>query len=258
MDDKRALPLLRAIARRGSPEARAVAVLGLGAQHDRAGAQAVADLAKESGGGNAARAAAAYVLGEIGGEGDRAPLLALAEGTDALSREMALLALARMPPGRDKATQRATISAMADAVFAGGDAESPRAQAAAEAIRRAGCAALVMMNKRPAIAVDPLTSVEDAVDVEAVLQAHPEVVEAAVGGIPHEVLGEDIAAYVVLRPGATVSTGDIFIATAASRLRRTTSTRKEPEPHVGSRTRSPGSVVIRMQRSTIPVSVWTA
>jgi len=46
-------------------------------------------------------------------------------------------------------------------------------------------------------------------DVEAVLQAHPEVVEAAVVGIPHEVLGEDIAAFVVLRPGSTVSTGDL-------------------------------------------------
>ena len=46
-------------------------------------------------------------------------------------------------------------------------------------------------------------------DVEAVLQAHPEVVEAAVIGIPHEVLGEDIAAYVVLRPGATVSTAEL-------------------------------------------------
>ncbi len=46
-------------------------------------------------------------------------------------------------------------------------------------------------------------------DVEAVLQSHPEVVEAAVVGIPHEVLGEDIAAYVVLRPGATVSTAEL-------------------------------------------------
>ena len=46
-------------------------------------------------------------------------------------------------------------------------------------------------------------------DVEAVLQAHPEVVEAALVGIPHEVLGEDIAAYVVLRPGATVSTAEL-------------------------------------------------
>jgi len=46
-------------------------------------------------------------------------------------------------------------------------------------------------------------------DVEAVLQAHPDVVEAAVVGIPHEVLGEDIAAYVVVRPGATLSTADL-------------------------------------------------
>jgi acyl-coenzyme A synthetase/AMP-(fatty) acid ligase len=37
--------------------------------------------------------------------------------------------------------------------------------------------------------------------VEAVLQAHPDVVEATVVGIPHPVLGEDVAAYVVLRPG---------------------------------------------------------
>ncbi len=46
-------------------------------------------------------------------------------------------------------------------------------------------------------------------DVESVLQAHPDVIEAAVVGIPHEVLGEDIAAYVVLRPGATLSTADL-------------------------------------------------
>ena len=39
-------------------------------------------------------------------------------------------------------------------------------------------------------------------DVEAALHAHPAVVEAAVVGVPHEVLGEDVAAYVVLRPGS--------------------------------------------------------
>ena len=39
-------------------------------------------------------------------------------------------------------------------------------------------------------------------DVEAALQAHPDVVEAAVAGIPHDVLGEDVAAWVVLRPGS--------------------------------------------------------
>ena len=46
-------------------------------------------------------------------------------------------------------------------------------------------------------------------DVEAVLHAHPAVVEAAVVGIPHEVLGEDVAAYVVLRPGVVVSSEDL-------------------------------------------------
>ena len=39
-------------------------------------------------------------------------------------------------------------------------------------------------------------------DVEAALQAHPDVVEAAVAGVPHDVLGEDVAAWVVLRPGS--------------------------------------------------------
>ena len=46
-------------------------------------------------------------------------------------------------------------------------------------------------------------------DVEAALQAHPSVVEAAVVGIPHEVLGEDVAAYVVLRPGVSVAVEDL-------------------------------------------------
>ncbi len=34
-------------------------------------------------------------------------------------------------------------------------------------------------------------------DVEAALHAHPDVLEAAVVGVPHEVLGEDVAAFVV-------------------------------------------------------------
>ena len=46
-------------------------------------------------------------------------------------------------------------------------------------------------------------------DVEAVLQAHPAVVEAAVIGVPHEVLGEDIAAFVVLRTDEAVSAEEV-------------------------------------------------
>ncbi len=44
-----------------------------------------------------------------------------------------------------------------------------------------------------------------AVDVESVLHDHPAVQEAAVVGIPHAVLGEDVAAVVVLAPGASAT-----------------------------------------------------
>lgn len=56
-------------------------------------------------------------------------------------------------------------------------------------------------------------------DVEAVLHDHPGVVEAAVVGIPHEVLGEDVAAFVVLAGGGPVSPAEIG-AFARSRLAR--------------------------------------
>jgi long-chain acyl-CoA synthetase len=42
-------------------------------------------------------------------------------------------------------------------------------------------------------------------DVEAVLHAHPAVREAAVIGVAHQVLGEDLAAIVVVRDGASVT-----------------------------------------------------
>jgi len=41
-------------------------------------------------------------------------------------------------------------------------------------------------------------------DIESVILEHPEVREAAVVGIPHDVLGEDIAAFVVRKPDAAV------------------------------------------------------
>ena len=48
-----------------------------------------------------------------------------------------------------------------------------------------------------------------ALDVESVLHDHPDVLEAAVVGIPHEVLGEDVTAFVVLRPGSTATPDDL-------------------------------------------------
>jgi fatty-acyl-CoA synthase len=56
-----------------------------------------------------------------------------------------------------------------------------------------------------------------AADVEAVLYEHPDVQEAVVAGVPHPVLGEDVAAWVVPRPGHTLRPEDIW-AFAAQRL----------------------------------------
>jgi long-chain acyl-CoA synthetase len=39
-------------------------------------------------------------------------------------------------------------------------------------------------------------------EIEAVLLAHPDVTEAAVVGVPDAALGEEVAAFVALRPGA--------------------------------------------------------
>ncbi|MGH9091531.1 MAG: class I adenylate-forming enzyme family protein, partial [Acidimicrobiales bacterium] len=44
-----------------------------------------------------------------------------------------------------------------------------------------------------------------AADVEHVVLSHPAVLEAAVVGVPHPVLGEDLVGVVVLRPGAQVT-----------------------------------------------------
>jgi tetratricopeptide (TPR) repeat protein/HEAT repeat protein len=172
IEDKRAIPLLRTIVKHGTPEMRALAVLGLGALRDRASASEIAKLAKESGAGSAARAAAAYVLGEIGGEEDRATLLSLAEGTEPLARQMALIALARLPRATDKVEERATTDALADALFEGGDPESPRDQAAAEGVRRAGASALMMLasGMKDGSVADPFRPQDDSVDVDGVLR----------------------------------------------------------------------------------------
>ena len=176
MGDRRALLLLRKLARRGTPDMRALAVLGLGLQKDTGSVVAIASIAKAVDGGNVARAAAAYALGELGAEGESATLLNLAEGNDALPRQMALVALARMaggakgePPGG-----RAALGAMADAVFAGSDGENGRARLSAEALRRAGSAALIMLATRGAgggsQTRDMLPVPDDALDVDATLE----------------------------------------------------------------------------------------
>jgi acyl-CoA synthetase (AMP-forming)/AMP-acid ligase II len=56
-----------------------------------------------------------------------------------------------------------------------------------------------------------------ATDVEAVLHEHPDVREAAVVGIPHDVLGEDVAAFVSMRDG-TPGDADELRAFCSQRL----------------------------------------
>jgi long-chain acyl-CoA synthetase len=46
--------------------------------------------------------------------------------------------------------------------------------------------------------------------VEAVLLTHPAVVEAAVVGVRHAELGEDVAAFVTLRPGTAVAPDELI------------------------------------------------
>jgi acyl-CoA synthetase (AMP-forming)/AMP-acid ligase II len=48
-----------------------------------------------------------------------------------------------------------------------------------------------------------------ATDIEGVLLEHPLVQEAAVVGVAHDVLGEDLAAFAVVRPGATLSADEL-------------------------------------------------
>ena len=46
-------------------------------------------------------------------------------------------------------------------------------------------------------------------EVEEVLYAHPDVLEAAVFGVPHDTLGEEVGALVVLRPGAAAAAEEL-------------------------------------------------
>ncbi len=185
MGDAKAVPLLRRIARTGSPQMRALAVLGLGLAHEKSAVTDIAAIARAVESGNVARAAAAYALGELGAESEASTLLALAQGTDALPRQMALVALARMgaasSPPREPPGGRAALAAMADAVFAGGDADNARSRTTSDSLQRAGTAALVILATTPAPAAkgkgavvaarDTLPVPDGNIDVDAMIDA---------------------------------------------------------------------------------------
>jgi acyl-CoA synthetase (AMP-forming)/AMP-acid ligase II len=54
------------------------------------------------------------------------------------------------------------------------------------------------------------------VEVEAALHDHPDVADAAVLGVPHPLLGEEVAAVVLLRPGATATAEELRAHVGAS------------------------------------------
>ncbi|MFJ7988915.1 AMP-binding protein [Streptomyces sp. NPDC096351] len=95
------------------------------------------------------------------------------------------------------------------------DEEATRAAFAEDGWFRTGDLARVDADGRVSI-VDRLTDMvvrggENVycVEVEDVLQQHPDVVDAAVLGVPHPLLGEEVAAVVRLRPGAAVGADEL-------------------------------------------------
>jgi tetratricopeptide (TPR) repeat protein/HEAT repeat protein len=171
LGDKRAIPLLKRIATNGTPDMRAFAVLGLGALKDKASVPLIEHTAKALEAGSTARAAAAYALGEMGAESEATTLVTIAEDTDPLPRQMALLALARMGAHRsDPIGGKAALNAMADAVFAG-EGESARARKSNDSLRQSAAASLVVLATKNAGEglTNGVPAPDDDVDAETTL-----------------------------------------------------------------------------------------
>ncbi|HXN33934.1 MAG TPA: tetratricopeptide repeat protein, partial [Polyangiaceae bacterium] len=187
MRDGKALPLLRRVARGGTPAMRALAALGLGMAHDKGAIADVTAIATSVDAGSVARAAGAYALGNLDGRGQLPALLEIAEGGDPLPRRMALVALARIAatagaagsgsaPGqgsRETAWQAQAVQAMADAAFPG-EGDGPRGKSEAMAVERAAVAALATMAggdgaRSRATTGDAMPLPEGTLDVEAIL-----------------------------------------------------------------------------------------
>jgi tetratricopeptide (TPR) repeat protein/HEAT repeat protein len=115
MGSRKAEPLLVKLLSSASPDARALAAIGLGLTHDRKHAPALATLARSPEAGALARAAATHALAELGGSSDPAIYLANAGSPDVMLRQASLLAMARLG-GKDDAGK---TSGPAEAIAAG-------------------------------------------------------------------------------------------------------------------------------------------
>ncbi len=170
-----ALPLLRRVARTGTPAMRALAALGLGMARDRSSTSDVAALASSADAGSVARAAAAYALGDLDAAAYAPALLEMAEAGDSLPRRMALLALARMATtsGKGAGWTGEAVHVMADALFAGAP-DAGRARSTSVTVATTALVALAAMagggGKNGAmIASDVLAVPDGQLDVDKVL-----------------------------------------------------------------------------------------
>jgi tetratricopeptide (TPR) repeat protein len=159
MHNGKALPVLRRVARGGTPAMRALAALGLGMARDKGSVEDLSAIAASVDAGNVARAAAAYALGDLDAEAQVPTLLEIAQGGEPLPRRMALVALARMRTSDSDTTsgmsrrashpddppwQAEAVQAMADAVFPG-EQDDPRGRLEAESVARTAVTTLAMM-----------------------------------------------------------------------------------------------------------------
>jgi cellulose synthase operon protein C len=215
LHDAPSLPVLRRIAREGTPSMRALAVLGVGMAHDKGSVAEVAGIAGSVDAGNVARAAAAYALGDLDGQAQVPMLLALAEESDPLPRRMALVALARMATSspREPPWQREAVQAMADAVFAGAD-DGTRGQASADAVKNAAVASLAALatgadKAGRAKAAEVLPVPDGALDVDDLLD----------GLVPREVTPADRRAALVRFAGPLQRSALAALRTSSERAR---------------------------------------
>jgi tetratricopeptide (TPR) repeat protein/HEAT repeat protein len=191
MHSASALPVLRRVARNGSPSLRAMAALGLGMAHDKSAVADLSAIASSVDSGNVARAAAAYALGDLDARAQVPTLLEIAEGGEPLPRRMAIVALARLvtsrSDGSSSKSDRAVpppawhaeaVQAMADALFPG-EQDGPRGRTDAEAVASTAVAALAMVagaadkaDRQGAMQTrdkDVMPVPETTIDVEALL-----------------------------------------------------------------------------------------
>ncbi|MCU0691951.1 MAG: HEAT repeat domain-containing protein, partial [Polyangiaceae bacterium] len=122
MQHPKALPLLRDLSKQGTPELRALALLGLGFSADRVSAPLLAGVVESLDAGNVAQAAAALALAELGAKEGVDALVTLSRSPDALPRAAALVALGRLAPDLAKPLAAQAIfdpaPAMRNAAFA--------------------------------------------------------------------------------------------------------------------------------------------